>query len=197
MIQCLEKDYGKGCLLKIKGKMWRVVRNLYQEVGSCVRLGEERTEWFDLEVGLRQGCILSPILFSIFIDGLAEEVKKVGGAKYGRSTVSLLLFADDVVLLAENHAMLQRMLAVVYKCSRKYRFRFNQDKSNVMIFGRGMMKQFYLGDKVLAVVEKYKYLGLVLQRNLKRKAHLEKTLEKARKRAQAPPPLPKSPPYIP
>ena len=55
-------------------------KNLYREVGSCVRLGEEKTEWFQLEVGLRQGFILSPVLFSIFIDGLAEEVKKVGGA---------------------------------------------------------------------------------------------------------------------
>ena len=78
--------------------MWRVVRNLYSEVGSCVRLGEEKTEWFNLDVGLRQGCILSPILFSIFIDRLAEEVKKVGGAKYGELVVSLLLFADDIVI---------------------------------------------------------------------------------------------------
>ena len=105
------------------GKMWRVVRNLYYEVRSCVRLGEEKTDWFSLEVGLRQGCILSPILFSVFIDGLAEEVKKVGGAKYGEEIVlSLLLFADDIVLVAENEEMLQRMLDVVYKYSRKYRF---------------------------------------------------------------------------
>ena len=47
----------------IKGKMWRVVKNLYREVGSCVRLENEKTEWFNLEVGLRQGCILSPIYF--------------------------------------------------------------------------------------------------------------------------------------
>ena len=94
----------------IDSKMWRVVKNLYKEVGSCVRLGEEKTEWFELEVGLRQGCILSPILFSIFIDGLAEKVKKVGGAKYGKLVLSLLLFADDIVLVAENARMLQKML---------------------------------------------------------------------------------------
>ena len=50
---------------EIGGKMWRVVKNLYREVGSCVRLGEEKIEWFSLEVGLRQGCILSPLFFSI------------------------------------------------------------------------------------------------------------------------------------
>ena len=51
--------------------------------------------------------------FSIFIDRLAEEVKKVGGAKYGRTVVSLLLFADDIVLVAESPEMLKRMLEVV------------------------------------------------------------------------------------
>ena len=126
------------CMLDkgIDGKMWRVVKNLYQGVGSCVRLGEVKTDWFSLEVGLRQGCILSPILFSIFIDGLAEVVKKVGGARYGKLMVSLLLFADDIVLVAENAKMLQKMLDAVYDYSKKFRFRFNKDKSNVMVFGR-------------------------------------------------------------
>ena len=86
----------------IRGKMWRVIKNLYREVESCVRLGSEKTDWFSVEIGLRQGCILSPILFSIFIDGLAKAVKKVGGAKYGEFVVSLLLFADDIVLMAES-----------------------------------------------------------------------------------------------
>ena len=125
-------------------------------------------------------------MFSIFIDQLAEEVKKVGGAKYGRTVVSLLLFADDIVLVAENPRMLQKMLDVVYKYSRKYRFRFNQDKSNVMFFGRKSKKQkFYLGKSQLKVVNKYKYLGLVLDQRFSWKAHLEKILEKARKRVQA------------
>ena len=62
-------------------------------------------------------------------------MKRVGGAKYGKLLVSLLLFADDIVLIAEDAKMLQRMLKVVYEYSKKYRFRFNRDKSNVMIFG--------------------------------------------------------------
>ena len=173
----------------VGGKLWRVVKNLYREVGSCVRLGEEKTDWFGLEVGLRQGCILSPILFSIFIDGLAEEVKKVGGAKYGEIIVSLLLFADDVVLVAEDRKMLKKMLRVAYKYSKKYRFRFNLDKSNVMVFGINKSQQdhnkFYLGEKKLEIVEYYKYLGLLLDKNFGWKAHKAKILDKARKRMKA------------
>src|ERR1700722_11229160 len=109
---CRESLWKRMIVKGIGGKMWRVVKNLYAEVGSCVRLGQDKTDWFSLEVGLRQGCILSPVLFSIFIGGLAEEVKKVGGARYGEIEVSLL-FADDIVLVAENAKMLEKMLEVV------------------------------------------------------------------------------------
>ena len=170
----------------IGGKMWRVIKNLYSEVGSCVRLGEEKTDWFSLEVGLRQGCILSPVLFNIFIDGLAEEVKKVGGVKYGENIIlSLLLFADDIVLVADNPKMLQKMLDVVFKYSKNYRFRFNQEKSNIMIFGRKGKDKFYLGDTELEIVEFYKYLGLVLDKKFTWRAHKTKILEKARRRMKA------------
>ena len=109
--------------------------------------GGEMTDWFNIEVGLRQGCVLSPILFSIFIDGLAEKVKSAGGVKYGRSV------ADDIVLVAENPKMLQRMLDIVYAYSRKFRFRFNQEKSNVMFFGRRSKKwQFRMGEKELKLI---------------------------------------------
>ena len=169
----------------IGGKIWRVVKNLYREVGSCVRLGKENTDWFSLEVGLRQGCILSPILFSIFIDELAKEVKKVGGARYGEVVLSLLLFADDIVLVAESAKMLQKMLDVVYRYSKAYRFCFNKDKSNVMVFGRKTGQKIYLGEKELQIVESYKYLGLMIDKNFNWKKDLENFLEKARKRTRA------------
>ena len=141
----------------IDGKMWRVVKNLYKKVSSCVRLGEEKTEWFSLDVGLRQGCILSPVLFSIFIDGLAAEVKKIGGAKYGELVLSLLLFADDIVLVAESEKQMQEMLDVVYKYSQKNRFKFNKDKCKIMIFGKkAKNKKFRLGGSELEVVHSYK-----------------------------------------
>src|ERR1700722_15246353 len=82
--------------------------------------------------------------------------------------------------------MLQEMLDVVYRYSRKYRFKFNKDKSNIMIFGKkGDMRKFRLGESELELVENYKYLGLILDENFTWKNHLEKMLEKARKRTRA------------
>ena len=63
--------------------------------------------------------------------------------------------------------MLKKMLRVAYKYSKKYRFRFNLDKSNVMVFGINKSQQdhnkFYLGEKKLEIVEYSKYLGLLLE----------------------------------
>ena len=60
----------------VVGKMWRALKNIYVKVESGVVVNEERTEWFELHTGVRQGCILSPTLFAIFIDGLATLVKE-------------------------------------------------------------------------------------------------------------------------
>jgi len=87
----------------IRGKIWRTLKNIYQKVESSVLLGGNRTAWFDIQVGLRQGCILSPLLFDIFINDLrniVDNLKK--GVKLGNSRVSILFYADDIVLLAES-----------------------------------------------------------------------------------------------
>jgi hypothetical protein len=60
----------------VRGRMWRVVKNMYSAVQSAVLVGEEQTEWFELNTGVRQGCVMSPILFSLFISGLAKEINE-------------------------------------------------------------------------------------------------------------------------
>ena len=59
----------------VKNKMWCVLKNIYAKVESSVVVNGRQGEWFELHTGVRQGCILSPTLFAIFIDGLAREVK--------------------------------------------------------------------------------------------------------------------------
>src|SRR3569623_1347377 len=105
----------------ITGKMWRVLHNLYMVVESCVLVGADRTEWFPLEAGLRQGCILSPILFAVFIDGLARVVKTANTKQtLADLKVSILLFADDLVLIAHNRKELQKLLDFVFEYSQEW-----------------------------------------------------------------------------
>ena len=59
----------------VQNRLIQVIKNLYSEVKSSVILNDRLTEWFDIEIGLRQGCVLSPLLFLIFINDLIKELK--------------------------------------------------------------------------------------------------------------------------
>ena len=98
--------------------MLNAIKSLYTVVSSCVCINGFYTEWFYVTSGLRQGCSLSPLLFNIFINVLALEIKACGkGVKIDDDTVGILLYADDIVLLADNEKDLQdNMLDMLNNC---------------------------------------------------------------------------------
>ena len=75
-----------------------------------MRVNNLVTDWFDVSCGLRQGCCLSPLLFNLFINDLALRIKALGkDVHVDDQHVSILLYADDVVLMADNAQNLQSM----------------------------------------------------------------------------------------
>ena len=86
------------------------LKSLYVGSKACVRVGNEVREWFPVSVGLRQRCVMSPWLFSLYIDGVVREVnarvigrglKLVDGNDSGWE-LNWLLFADDTVVVADS-----------------------------------------------------------------------------------------------
>ena len=62
----------------VRGKMWRGLRRMYEKVNSCVLVDGERTGWFETKMGVRQGCVLSPVLYSVFVNGFAKALNESG-----------------------------------------------------------------------------------------------------------------------
>ena len=62
----------------VKGRMWHVIKKMYNNMssGSAVLLEGEKSDSFNVEQGVAQGCSLSPILFSVFINDLLKEVEQ-------------------------------------------------------------------------------------------------------------------------
>ena len=60
----------------VDGKMMLTIRSMYNSVKSSVVVNARLTAWFDINIGLRQGCVLSPLLFLIFINDLIKEFNK-------------------------------------------------------------------------------------------------------------------------
>ena len=56
------------------GRLLRGVKSMYAGSKACVRVGNEVSEWFPVRVGLRQGCVMSPWLFNLYIDRVVREV---------------------------------------------------------------------------------------------------------------------------
>ena len=106
--------WDKLCKIGINGKMFKAVKSLYTTVSSCVRINGLKTEWFDVKTGLRQGCCLSPLLFNCFVNDYACKVKAldIGIDIGGESKACIMLYADDIVQMAETETDLQLMLKV-------------------------------------------------------------------------------------
>src|SRR6185437_15568379 len=111
----------------IHGRMYAAICSLYAGCESTVRLGGTLgyTEFFPIETGVRQGCILSPLLYSIFINDLAVELKshRLGASiDIGElNRLSVLLYADDIVLLADSIEDLQILMSTVHSYSHQWR----------------------------------------------------------------------------
>ncbi len=120
-----------------------------------------------MESGVKQADTLSPTLFNIFINDLANNVNSLNlGIDIGGFRISILLYADDIVLLGESEHDLQKMLDCVYNWSKTFKIKFNARKSNIVHFRKPSQprssSKFVLGNTELNIVEQYKYLGIIL-----------------------------------
>ena len=99
--------------MAVKGNLMKAIRSLYAGSQACVRVGGRLSEWFPISQGVRQGCVLSPWLFNVFMDRIMREVKDrlQGGVHLIATTVQILLFADDIVVCTEKKEDMERNLA--------------------------------------------------------------------------------------
>ena len=103
--------------------MWRVIKKMYMSSRSAVLLEGKKSDSFNVEQGMVQGCSLSPILFSVFINDLLKEVQQaeLGIQLSSGKTFGEMLFADDFVGVSDSKESLQKLIDVVYSYCSKWR----------------------------------------------------------------------------
>lgn len=157
----------KLLLNNIDGKLYKSVKNIYQSSESCVRINGKLTNWFDCKTGVKQGDNLSPTLFSIFINDLIQEINNMNlGIELGNRKLSILLYADDIALVANSPEDLQTMLNKLHEWCKRWRVLINTNKSKCLHFRKNRTKEtsfnFTIGSNKLEKVDNYKYLGVKL-----------------------------------
>ena len=89
----------------IEGTFLNIVKAIYDTPTANIILKGEKLKAFPLKSGTRQGCPLSPLLFSIALEVLAtaiRQTKEIKGIQIGREEVKLSLYTDDMMLYIEN-----------------------------------------------------------------------------------------------
>ena len=158
------------------GKVLRLIQRSYDDNEGNFRLRGIRGRRMGRNRGLRQGCVLSPFLFAIYIRKAVEKlVASKLGVTIGGVRVPALIFADDIVLCARSEIELSKLLGILWQELEKLGLEINEEKSMVLSLGTvrgthtGMVKsdkghwQIMVRRERLMVIregEDYKYLGV-------------------------------------
>ncbi len=158
----------------LSNKMNKLLRSIYENVKVCVRNNNEVSETFTCHLGVRQGCILSPFLFTFFINELAVQIcdNCSNGIQLhpDLTQLFLLLFADDIVLFSSTIRGLQKEIDQLETYSDEWNLAVNRSKTKVIVFKNGgklskREKWIYKGEK-LETTNVYKYLGVYFPNHL-------------------------------
>ena len=168
--KAFDSVYRKGLWYKlfglgVNGKMLRIIRDMYSKVKAFVKVNNITSPTFDSHIGLKQGEIMSPLLFSLFIDDIELYLQgdTSSGLNLGDVQILLLLFADDMVILSENPNDLQNSLNKLLDYCNKWGLEVNTEKTKVVVFRKkGALRcneTWYYNGKKLEVVNDFHYLG--------------------------------------
>ena len=154
----------------IHGKMLNSIKSLYQDVRYAVKVDNHITLWFDVNLGLKQGCLLSTT-FNIYINDLSAllELSNKEILIDGKR-ITHLLYADDLILMGDSESDLQYLLDILATWCRTNNMAINCNKTKIMHFRNNSAKRIEFcftccGSKI-DIVDTYKYLGLLLNETL-------------------------------
>ena len=117
----------------------RLLLYMYTNQRLQVKWGTATSNSFAVSNGVKQGGVLSPILFLVYIDGLLTRLKHNGiGCHVGHQYVGCLAFADNLTLLAPTLQALQKLISICEDYAKEFNVTFNGSKSQFLVFkGKG------------------------------------------------------------
>ena len=177
----------------VRDKMWRLMYRAYVDFKCRVRLGNELSDWYELNCGIHQGGFLSLTKYVAFINSLIVSLETSNlCCQIHRVPASPAGYADDLAAACTTKQKTDMVMDKVNQFGCKWRFQFNAKKSAILVYGEenwerkiGNKNRFYkLGkDKVQEKLE-YDHVGIkacVLEEN----SRVEEKLAKGRRALNA------------
>ncbi|OMJ17508.1 RNA-directed DNA polymerase from mobile element jockey [Smittium culicis] len=161
-----------------------MIKGMYYAPKIAVRVGNEVSNPTEYLCGVRQGCPASLILFYFFINDIFKGVRGVRVPEL-TSRIPGLLFADDVVLLAESSADLQAALNTITEWSDTWEMAVNASKCGIMTISGELTTDMTLQGQKVESTDQYTYLGYIMNSKWGVSGTIKNNKNKARKAVYA------------
>ena len=147
-------------------KICKLIQSMYVNTKSEFNYGGIETDWVKLERGVRQGCVSSPLLFSIYTEESSARVRDAGlGVRVKSNILGILLHADDLVLIGDSENALQEIVNITTSYAGEFSLSFNESKCGVLMINKqeGGREESRLGNEVINRVRQYNYLVVLFE----------------------------------
>lgn len=170
----------------IEPRIVDLIEALYSHAESTVLVGSAISDWFATTVGVRQGCLLSPCLFNLFLEYIMSDALEGfdGSVRIGGVQICNLRFADDIDLIAASVEELVNLTERVDSSARSLGMQINASKTKVMAApsGDGDLSQVKVDGTSLEEVDQFKYLGATISHDARCEKEIKRRLAIANKK---------------
>ena len=143
----------------------RVIKHFHDKTTKAVLFNNSVGDWFRTTAGFQQGCLLSPTLFSIFLEGILTDTLKdhEGAVSIGGRTITNLRCADDINGLAGKEEELAKLVECLDKASTAYGMEVTAEKTKLVTNNtNGINTEIKVNGQNLETVTSFKFLGSVM-----------------------------------
>ena len=165
-----------------------IIITWYDGLFCRVRWDNQFSEWFHVSAGVRQGGVLSPDFYGIYVDELVSILKASGvGCYFVDKFAAIIMYADDMVLLAPSLKGLQSLLIITEKYCLDWDVKLNPKKTKNMCFGKGKIPPHRVNLNGIPIewVNKWTYLGVTLVHGSRFGCCIDATISKFYRAANA------------
>ena len=148
--------------LNVDGKDLKLIRNMYWQQTAAIKINNKISGYQKIEKGLRQGCVLSRDLYSLYSEIILRNIKGRPGIGIGGVNINNLRYADDIVLIAGKEEELQELISIINGENGDMGLSLDIKKTETMVISKKNDPptcHINLDNKKLQQVDKIKYLG--------------------------------------
>ena len=147
-----------GEVYRLDGRLGAAIKSTYEPCMSNVRTGYENERWFRVTTGVKQGSVLSPLLFIAYMDKVIKDFKdqiNISG--------DTMIFADDIAFWTYDQDELEGALMCLNDCLTEAGLKMNKEKTEILTIAKypPAAMDITIGDTVIRDTDTFKYLGCI------------------------------------